>query len=154
LRALYLRARVVNVLEREMELVLVMFGRAAVLGAAIGEHAAERNAVLLEERQHAVVEQISRRERRLRVVELHHGDLRVRVDEGLLVDAADTLESADVKRVLRAAIARAFALELAVCLLVELRLLERRDLRLREHQPPPAPSWPRALAAASSQPRD
>ena len=54
--------------------------------------------------------------------------------EGLLVDAPDALQRADVESVLRPAIAGAFALELAVRLLVELGLLQRGDLRLGQHQ--------------------
>src|SRR5215469_4845804 len=45
------------------------------------------------------------------------------------------LERADVERVLRAAVARALALELAVRFLIGLGFLERGELRLTEHQP-------------------
>src|SRR3712207_5034456 len=46
------------------------------------------------------------------------GHLGVGVDEGLLVDPSDPLHGADVEGVLRAAAARALALELAVRLVV------------------------------------
>src|SRR4029079_3291065 len=60
------------------------------------------------------------------------GDLGVGVDEGLLIDPPDALQRADIERVLRAAIARALALELAVRFLVGLGFLERDDLRFGE----------------------
>ena len=53
----------------------------------------------------------------------------------MIADPPDGLERADVERVVRAAVPRAFALELAVGFLVALRLLERGHLRFRLHQP-------------------
>src|SRR5262249_47662583 len=96
LRALGLGARVIDVLDREIQLVLVPFGIATELAAAVGQHAQQLDIVLLEERQHTVIEQIGRRDRRLAVVELGKADLGVGVDEGLLVDASNTLQVADV----------------------------------------------------------
>ena len=46
------------------------FGVAAERAAAVSQHAQELDIVLLEERQHTVIEQIGRRDRRLSVVEL------------------------------------------------------------------------------------
>ena len=63
LRALGLGAGVVDILDGEVELILVALGIAAVFAAAIGQHPAERDAVLLIERQHPVIKQIGRRER-------------------------------------------------------------------------------------------
>src|SRR5215471_2970037 len=65
----------------------------------------------------------------LAVIQLGEGDLGVGIDKGLLINPSDALQRADVKGVLRAAIARALAFELAMRLLVGLRLLERGDLR-------------------------
>src|SRR6516164_3920631 len=62
LRALGLGARVVDVLDREIQLVLVPFGIAAELAAAVSQHAQELDIVLLQERQHTVIEQIGRRD--------------------------------------------------------------------------------------------
>jgi hypothetical protein len=73
--------------------------------------------VLLEERQRTVVEQIGRRDRRLAIVELGEGDLGVGVDEGLLINAPNALEIADIERVLGAAVPGMLALEFAVRLL-------------------------------------
>jgi hypothetical protein len=73
--------------------------------------------VLLEERQHTVIEQIGRRDRRLAIVELGEGDLGVGVDEGLLINAPNALEIADIERVLGAAVPGMLALEFAVRLL-------------------------------------
>jgi len=46
--------------------------------------------VILEERQHAIVQNLGCGDRRLAIVELGEGDLAVGVDEGLLVDATHT----------------------------------------------------------------
>jgi hypothetical protein len=55
LRALGRGAAVIDVLDREVELVLVALG-AAKLGAAIGQHARQPDSVLVVERHHSVVE--------------------------------------------------------------------------------------------------
>src|SRR5215469_10749172 len=70
LRALGLGARVIDVLDRKIQLILVPFGVAAELAAAASQHAQELDIVLLEEWQHAVIEQIGRRDGHLAVVEL------------------------------------------------------------------------------------
>jgi hypothetical protein len=91
--------------------------------------------MLLVEGRDAFVEPVGGGDRRLAIVELGEADLGVGVDEGLLVDAADALQRADVERILRAAIARAFALEFAVRLLVCLRLLQRGEPGFGEDEP-------------------
>ena len=63
LRALGLGPGVVDVLDRQIELVLMALGAAAVLGAAVGEHAVQRDRLLLEERQHPIIQQIGGRDR-------------------------------------------------------------------------------------------
>jgi hypothetical protein len=50
---------VINVLAREMQPVLVTFGIAAELAAAISQHGQELDIVLLEERAHMVMEQMA-----------------------------------------------------------------------------------------------
>jgi hypothetical protein len=134
LRALGLGSAVIDVLDREIQFVLVPLRVAAVFAAAIGEHPAERDAALLEERQHPVIQQIGRGDCRLDVVKLGEADLGVGVDEGLLIDAAHPLQRADVEGVLGAAVAGTGAVELAVRFLVRLRLLERRQLVLGQDQ--------------------
>src|SRR5262249_6136931 len=132
--ALGLGARMIDVLDREIELILVPLGIAAVFAAAVGQHTHELYVVALEQGDRSIVEQIGRRDRGLAIVELGAGDLGIGVDEGLLVDPSDPLQVADVERVLSAAIARMFALELAMRLFLGLGLLQRDDLRLGQHQ--------------------
>src|ERR1700704_1303482 len=81
-----------------------------------------------------IVEEISRRNRRLAIVELGAGNLGVGVDEGLLVDAPNSLQIADIERILGPAIARMLALKFAMGLLLSLGLFQRDDLRLGQHQ--------------------
>jgi len=72
--------------------------RAAELGAAIGQHPRQSDAVLVVERHHSVIENFGGRDRSLAVIELGEGHLGVSVDEGLLVDPPDTLRGADIER--------------------------------------------------------
>src|SRR5215472_8487993 len=127
LRALGFGAAVIDVLNRQVELVFMALG-AAKLGAAIGQHARQADAVLVIKRHHAVIEDLGRGDRRLAIIEFGKGDLGIGVDEGLLVDPPDALQGADIKRILGAAIAGALALKLTMRLLIGLGLLERDDL--------------------------
>ena len=68
---------------------------------------------------------VNDRDRRLAIVQLDASDLRIGIDEGLLVDAANALQIADMERILGAAIARVLALELAMGLLLGLGLFQR-----------------------------
>ena len=92
LRALGLGAGVVDILDREIELVFVAFA-AAKFGSAIGQHPAEPDTVLVVERHHPVIEDLGRGDRRLAIIELGTSDLAVGVDEGLLIDPADPRRS-------------------------------------------------------------
>ena len=134
LRTLGLGAGVINVLNSEIELVVVMLGIAAVLGAAVRQHPAQRDAMLFEERQHPVVQNLRCGDRRLAVVELGEDHLGVGIDEGLLINAANAFHVADIESVLGAAIAGTFAFELAVDLLLGFGLLQSDDLGFGQHE--------------------
>ena len=67
------------------------FGIAAVFAAAVGQYPRELHVVALEQWDHAVIDEVGRRDRRLAIVKLGANDLAVGVDEGLLVDAPDPL---------------------------------------------------------------
>ena len=100
----------------------------------------------VEERNDAVVEQVCRGDRRLAIVDFREAHLRVRIDEGLLIDSPNALQRTDVERVLGSAVAWALALEFAVRFLLEFCLLERLNLRLRQHDAvahsvPWTPGW-------------
>src|SRR6516162_7380746 len=96
LRALRLGAAVIDVLDREVELVFMALGPAK-LGAAIGQHARQSDAVLVTERHHPVVEDFGRCDRGLAIIELGKADLGVCVDDSPLIDPADALQGTDVK---------------------------------------------------------
>jgi hypothetical protein len=80
------------------------------------------------------IEQIGGGDRRLTVVELGEAELGVGIEEGLLVDPPDALESSDVEGVLSAAVAGAFGIELTVGFLVGLGLLQGGELAFCEDQ--------------------
>ena len=139
-----LGAGVVDVLHGQVELILVAVVRAAILGATIGQHPVDADPVLVEERDHPVIQQVGGGERRLAGIELGEADLGVGVDHRLLVDAAHALERADVEGVLRQAIAGMLALELAMGFLVELGLLQRDQLASVSTRP----SWATLASSA------
>lgn len=91
---------VLDVVDRQVALVRMAVVRPAVFGAAVGQDAGERDGVLFEEGEHAVVEEVGRRDRRLLRVQLGGRALRVGVDKRLLVNPAHALEGADVEGVL------------------------------------------------------
>ena len=81
LRALGLGSGVVDVLDREIELVFVAVVGSAIFGPPVGQHALQGNVVLLVERDHPVVEEIGGDQGRLSIVKLGEADLGVGVDE-------------------------------------------------------------------------
>src|SRR5262245_23206887 len=134
LRALGLGSGVIDILYGEIEFIFMAIMGAAIFGAAICQNALERHALVLVERNDAVIKQIGGGDRRLAVIELGKADLGIGVDESLLVNASNTLEGADVEGVLSAAITRAFTLEFAMVFFVGLCLLQRGDLSFGEDQ--------------------
>ena len=59
LRALGLGAAVIDVLDREVELVVVAFA-AAEFGATVSQHPRQPDAILIIERQHPIIEDLGR----------------------------------------------------------------------------------------------
>ena len=86
-----LSAAVVDVLHRQVELILVTFGCAAVLRATIDQHSLQGHPVFIEERDHPVIEQVGRHQRGLALIELGEGQLGVGINEGLLINPAPLL---------------------------------------------------------------
>ncbi len=68
----------------------------------------------VEQGDHAVVQKIGCRDRCLAIIELGARNLGIGVDEGLLVDAPDLLQIANIERVLGAAVAWMLALKFAM----------------------------------------
>src|SRR5882757_10913214 len=75
LRALGLGARMVDILERQVELVFMVLGVAAIFRAAISQHPAEPHLPRIIERHDAIVDEIGCGDRRLAIIELGEGDL-------------------------------------------------------------------------------
>jgi len=97
--------------------------------------------VALEQRDHAVIDEIGGRDRRLSIVEFGANHLAVGVGEGLLVDPPNPLHVADIERILGAAVARMLALELAVGFLLGPPLSPTRRPAPRSAPGRPARSW-------------
>ena len=98
-------------------------GTATILRTPIREDPTQGNLVGIKERHHLVIEQIRSRQGALAVVELGKGHLTIGIDEGLLVETAYPLQRPDIERILRATIARTFALKFPMRFFFDLRLL-------------------------------
>src|SRR5215471_2123001 len=81
---------VINVLDGKVELVFMALGTAK-LGAAVGQHTRQPDAVFIVERYHAIIEDLGRGNRRLAIIELGKADFGIGIDHGLLIDPAHTL---------------------------------------------------------------
>jgi hypothetical protein len=66
---------VIHVLDREIELVLVALGVAAVLRPPVGQHAGQLHLMSVEEGHDAIVQEVGRREWGLAIVEFGEGHL-------------------------------------------------------------------------------
>jgi hypothetical protein len=86
---------VLDVLELEEELVGMPVGTPTELAAVVGEHGVDLDAVLVEEGQHPVVQDVDGRDGQLRGVEVPPGHAAEGVEDGLEVDLPDALEGAD-----------------------------------------------------------
>ena len=93
LRALGLGAAMVDVLDGKIELIFVMLWIAAIFRAPIGKNTLQHDAVLLVEGQDPVVQEIGGHDRRLAIIELGEANLRIGIDEGLLIDADDAFQA-------------------------------------------------------------
>jgi hypothetical protein len=145
LRRFRLGPGVIDVVDRQVQLIIVLLRPAAVFRTAIGQNPQQRQLVLLDQRQDPIVQEIRCRDRRFRRVQLGTGHLGVGVDEGLLVDPADAFQRADVVGVLRAKIAGMMGLDFAAGLAVLLALLQGRNLGLGINQPSAAALASRAF---------
>jgi hypothetical protein len=139
LRALPLGAGMVDMLDRQIQLVLLGVQAPTVLGPSIGYHAAQGSLLGLKEGHDLVVEQVSCRPGGLAIRELGKGHLAVGVNKGLLLDPAHAFERADIEGVLGATLAWTFAPKLALGLLINLCLLSGGQLGLGEERALPGP---------------
>jgi hypothetical protein len=87
----------VDVLDREIQLVRMPVGLAAVLRPAVREPPRERNPVLIKKGHDPIVERIGRGDGGFLRIEFRKAHLRVRVDPRLLVNPADALQRPDVE---------------------------------------------------------
>jgi hypothetical protein len=111
-----LRARltVIDVLHREIELIFVMLALPAIFGAVVGEDTKQRNIVFFKEREHPIIQHVGRHPRILAIVQLRKGNLRIGVDEDLLINPANAFDGAHVIGILGAQVARMRGFDLAM----------------------------------------
>ena len=124
---------VLDVVERQIKLVIMRLRLAAILRSVVGQDASEAHVVLGKERRHPVVEQVSRRDRRLGRVELGRRHLALRIDKGLLVDTTNALDGADVERVPRTKIARMGRFDITARDIIFSLLFQSGNLRVAQN---------------------
>jgi hypothetical protein len=105
--ALGLRARVIDLFDGQVKLVRMTVRLPTILRASIREDASQRDAMVVEEREDPIVEEIRGDDRRFLDLQLGKANLRGGVDERLLIDPPDALEGPHVEGVLGATVARA-----------------------------------------------
>jgi hypothetical protein len=135
LRMLRLGPGVFDAFERQVELKRMPVGRPAVFRAAVRQDARDRQPVVGEKWQHAIVQEVGGGHGRFVGVELREAHLRIGIDERLQIDPPDALQRAHVEGVLRPAVARTLAFELTVRLLLPLTFLKRCNLGLGQYAP-------------------
>ena len=116
------------------QLVIMRFELTAVFRAPVRQDADDAHFLRGEEGQHPVIQEIGPGDRRLYGVQLGCGPLRIGIHKGLLVDAAYSLDGADIKGVLAAEISGMMALDLAVGLVILFFALQGLHLSFREQE--------------------
>lgn len=91
---------------------------ATIFGAPIGEDTEHRKLVFLVERQHPIIEHISRCDRCFSRVELRMSDLAIHTYKRLLVDTTNAFECSHIISILRAKVARMLRFDLTTSLIV------------------------------------
>lgn len=157
MRAVRLGFRMVNVLHSEIKLVAMVLDLVTIFRAAVGQDTVQRNALLIEKRHNAVIEQIRSNNRGLLDIELCERHTAIGVDEGLLVNSSraspvlasnrplDSLSPRANRRepfhraykigVLRTQIAGVVGLNLTRRFPFGFLLLKRHDLLLSQNEP-------------------
>jgi hypothetical protein len=128
LRRLCLGARVIDVVHRQVQLIIMLLDLPAIFRASVRQHAQQRHLVLLIERQHSIVEQVGRRNPRFGGVQPGESHFGVGVHEGPLVDAPDAFHVAHIERVLGSEVAGMRGFDLTAFHLFFALALQRRNL--------------------------
>ena len=123
--------RMVDVIDRQEQLVVVSLRLPAVFRPPVRKDPQDRQPLSLVEREHTVIQEVGSGDGRLGGVQLAMDHLAVGVHVGLLVDSARPLEGTHVEGILGAQIAGMGGFDFAVVLLVEFLFLQRLDLGFR-----------------------
>ena len=133
LRALGLDLGMVDVLDGQIQFVFMCFPVSAVFGSPVREHPHQFQVMLLEERNHPVIEHVRRHERVLPVVKFGESDFGIGVDDRLLVNVPHTFDIPYIIGVLRHKEAWIISLYFPVCLFLRLGFFQRGHLVLVKH---------------------
>ena len=120
----------IDVVDCQEELEVVFIDPPTIFSPPICQNAQHRQIVFFMKRQNPVIEQVGRGDRSLGGVQVDLRDLAISIYIGLLINAPNTLEGADIERVLRSQTAGMGRLDLAAGCIIQLFLFQGLDLCL------------------------
>ena len=82
----------IDIFDRQVQFVLLAFGRATIFCAAVGQHPLQRYPVLVEKRDYPIVKQVRRHQWSLAIVQLGEGQFRIGIERCLLIYATHALK--------------------------------------------------------------
>ena len=121
---------VINIIDRQIQLVRVTVMASAILGSTIGKHPQQSHRMLLEKGQDLIVKQLCGGERGFHRIQLRVSHFRISVEEGLLIDASDPFKRANIEGILGTQMGGMGGLNLPVQLITLFLLLQGRQLSL------------------------
>ncbi len=95
-----LRFCMVDVIDGQIQLVIMLLYFTAVLRTPVGQYSQHWQPLSLIERQDAIIKQVGSSDRCFTCIQLTVRHFRVRIDERLLIDTADTFQITNVESVL------------------------------------------------------
>ena len=125
---------VVDVVDRQIQLIIMLFDLTAIFGAPIRQDTQHGQSVGLIERQHFVIQHIRCRDRCFGGVQFAVRHFAVSVHVSLLVNTPHAFEVADVEGVLRPQVTRVGGFDFAAGFVILLLFLQGRNLRVAQNQ--------------------
>src|SRR5690606_38275903 len=113
LRAFYFCFGVLNIFDSQVEFIFMILSFSAIFGAAIGKDTQQWNFLFLEEWNDFVVYHICCGDGVLTIIQLGKSNLRIGIDEGLLIDSPYAFDIANVVGILCTQVPRMLSLNLS-----------------------------------------
>lgn len=129
----FLGLRVIDSLDRQVELVLVMFSCAIILDSPVSEHSHQRDPILVIKREYPIIEHISNNKSYLSIVKFNCGYLCVCINKCLLINMFNTFDFAHIISILGSRITRMVCLDFTSKHFFLISLLQSYNLNFSEY---------------------